>query len=276
MPSSPSPSTFAPSLSRAHSAQHNPPAFLFPPQPQDQPLQNRHSTSSSFYDFDSPSNPYPPPPPRVRRTFPETQWESPVAQQRPQTWLEPFDNASQFHLFVEATSGLPDGAELLSTQSPQSPPRAMPSLFASAQRDTPPQLPQLGLPMREAGSVSVSVPFDAFPVSYQNPHPPQFPEQSQGQNQGQYQYQNQNQNRNQPSYAPRTQAQLFADELERLGGADDEEGRGGQGRGGEEGTDDELPDYAQSQAEMNELKRREAASRAAELERRWARARGRR
>jgi hypothetical protein len=39
--------------------------------------------------------------------------------------------------------------------------------------------------------------------------------------------------------------------------------------------DDELPDYAQSQAEMNARKREEASARARELEARWRGARGR-
>jgi hypothetical protein len=53
-------------------------------------------------------------------------------------------------------------------------------------------------------------------------------------------------------------------ELERLG-LDDDEDR----------NDDELPNYQQSQAEMSERKRKEAASRARELEARWNRSRGR-
>jgi hypothetical protein len=51
-------------------------------------------------------------------------------------------------------------------------------------------------------------------------------------------------------------------ELERLGLAD------------EEHADDELPNYAQSQAQMSELKRREATARARELEARWNSSRG--
>jgi hypothetical protein len=47
-------------------------------------------------------------------------------------------------------------------------------------------------------------------------------------------------------------------ELERLGLEDEVEP-----------DDDELPDYAQSQAEMNARRRREAAERARELEARW-------
>jgi hypothetical protein len=55
-------------------------------------------------------------------------------------------------------------------------------------------------------------------------------------------------------------------ELERLGLEDDDELP----------PEDELPDYAQSQAEMHARKRREAAARAKELEDRWNHARGRR
>lgn len=45
--------------------------------------------------------------------------------------------------------------------------------------------------------------------------------------------------------------------------------------GGSLQDDDELPDYAQSQAEMNAKKRAEAAARARDLEARWRGARGR-
>lgn len=43
----------------------------------------------------------------------------------------------------------------------------------------------------------------------------------------------------------------------------------------EQGPDDELPDYAQSQAEMAAKKREEASARARELEARWRGATGR-
>lgn len=42
----------------------------------------------------------------------------------------------------------------------------------------------------------------------------------------------------------------------------------------EQAPDDELPDYAQSQAEMSAKKREEASARARELEARWRGARG--
>lgn len=45
------------------------------------------------------------------------------------------------------------------------------------------------------------------------------------------------------------------------------------GLDGDEAPDDELPDYAQSQAEMNARKRAEASARARELEARWRGAR---
>jgi hypothetical protein len=56
-------------------------------------------------------------------------------------------------------------------------------------------------------------------------------------------------------------------ELERLGLAEDDD---------VPPPEDELPDYAQSQAEMHARKRKEAAARARELEDRWNHARGRR
>lgn len=43
---------------------------------------------------------------------------------------------------------------------------------------------------------------------------------------------------------------------------------------GHTSDDEELPDYAQSQAEMNARKREEAAARARDLEARWRGARG--
>lgn len=54
-------------------------------------------------------------------------------------------------------------------------------------------------------------------------------------------------------------------ELEMLGLDDDRSG-----------DDDELPDYAQSQAEMSAKKRADAAARARDLEARWRGSRGRR
>jgi hypothetical protein len=210
MPSSPSHSTQPPPFSRALSAHV-------------QPTHPLEASPQRYSSLEAPAARTP----RASRTFPETQWETaasppPPSRPRRQTWLEPFDDASQFHLFVEATSGLPEDAGI----SPASPPGAAPTLFS-----------------RPSAAVPQPVPHSY----YQHP-PPQFQA---------------------PQYGapappqPRTSSQYFAAELEQL-------------EGDEEMPDEELPDYAQSQAEMNARRRIEAARRAAELERSWARARGRR
>ena len=212
MPSSPSHSAQPPPFSRAHSAHV-----------QRTPLE---ASPQRYSSLEAPAAR----PPRASRTFPETQWETaaaspPPSRPRRQTWLEPFDDASQFHLFVEATSGLPDDAGT----SPASPPGAAPTLFARPATAVPPPAPH---------------PY------YQHPPPPLPQIQT-------------------PQYGapapplPRSSSQRFAAELEQL-------------EGDEELPDEELPDYAQSQAEFNARRRTEAARRAAELERSWARARGRR
>ena len=217
MPSSPLHSAQPPPFSRAHSAHV-------------QPTPPLEASPQRYSSLEAPAARTP----RASRTFPETQWETaaaspPPSRPRQQTWLEPFDDASQFHLFVEATSGLPDNAGI----SPTSPPGAAPTLFA-----------------RPATAVPQPAPQPAPHPYYQHPPPP--PPQFQT-----------------PQYGapapplPWTSSQRLAAELEQL-------------EGDEEMPDEELPDYAQSQAEFNARRRTEAARRAAELERSWARARGRR
>jgi hypothetical protein len=68
---------------------------------------------------------------------------------------------------------------------------------------------------------------------------------------------------NAPSSPLRPNLNTINLELERLGLSDNERP-----------PDDELPDYAQSQAEMAAQKRKEASARARELESRWNLARG--
>jgi len=216
MPSSPSHSAQPPPFSRTLSAHAQPTSPL-------------EASPQRYSSLEAPAARTP----RASRTFPETQWETAAAAAPPrpsrprrQTWLEPFDDASQFHLFVEATSGLPDDAGI----SPTSPPGAAPTLFM---RPT-------------TAAAAAAVPQPAPHSYYYHPPPPQFQT---------------------PQYGapapPPTSSQRFAAELEEL------EGDG-------EMPDEELPDYAQSQAEMNARRRMEAARRAAELERSWARARERR
>ena len=214
MPSSPLHSAQPPPFSRALSAHVEPTSSL-------------EASPQRYSSLEAPAARSP----RASRTFPETQWETaaappPPPRPRRQTWLEPFDDASQFHLFVEATSGLPDDAGI----RPASPLSATPTLFTRPTTAAPQPAPQ---------------------SYYQHP-PPQF------------------QTPQYDALAPplaqpllRTSSQRFAAELEQL-------------EGDEEMPDEELPNYAQSQAEMNARRRIEAARRAAELERSWARARGRR
>ena len=210
MPSSPSHSTQPPPFSRALSAHV-------------QPTPPLEASPQRYSSLEAPAARTP----RASRTFPETQWETaasppPPSRPRRQTWLEPFDDASQFHLFVEATSGLPEDAGI----SPTSPPDAAPTLFTR---------PATAVPQPAPHSYYQHSPPQLQAPQYGAPAPPQ----------------------------PRTSSQYFAAELEQL-------------EGDEEMPDEELPDYAQSQAEMNARRRIEAARRAAELERSWARARGRR
>ncbi|OCL06004.1 hypothetical protein AOQ84DRAFT_366167, partial [Glonium stellatum] len=117
MPSSPSHGSYPAPLSRAHSAhvQPTPPLSTSPPPPSSQHQHQHQHTQQRYSALDPPSSRAP----RASRTYPEAQrdittaaasLQQPPARPRPQTWLEPFDDASQFHLFVEATSGLPADA----------------------------------------------------------------------------------------------------------------------------------------------------------------------
>jgi len=213
MPSSPSHSTQPPPFSRAFSAHV-------------QPTPPLEASPQRYSSLEAPAARTP----RTSRTFPETQREAaaaslpppPPSRPRRQTWLGPFDDASQFHLFVEATSGLPEDAGI----SPASPPGAAPTLF---------KRPTTAAPQPAPHSYYQHPPPQLQTPQYGAPAPP----------------------------LPRTSSHRFAAELEQL-------------EGDEEMPDEELPDYAQSQAEMNARRRTEAARRAAELERSWARARGRR
>lgn len=131
--------------------------------------------------------------PRQAQTFPQPSFESFSPQRNAvNTWLEPFDNGSEMHLFAEATSGF--------------------AFSPPTHRVAPPpqQSVQLSIPER-----------------------------------------------------PLTPSQRLAATIQNVAGDEEDE----------VSDDDELPDYQQSQAEAHEKKRREAASRAAELERRWASAR---
>ncbi|KAF2179021.1 hypothetical protein K469DRAFT_597403 [Zopfia rhizophila CBS 207.26] len=249
MPSSPNEyaqaSAQVASLARAHSAAAN---ISSPTQYQAYP---QRSVSMNSFE---------PTPPRARRTFPETSTpstatarESTSERPRPHTWLSPtesFEDASQFHLFVEATSGLLDGdLGFDNTLSPTSPPRLQGSLFSRGRQT------------------------DRIPIPLQNPSATQTPSQYhqvQGWQSMGYDYMPSQSERSHALLQPHLSQQSHLTpnvnainlELERLGLSEDE------------GPEDELPDYAQSQAEMNAKRRKEATDRARELEARWNDARG--
>lgn len=200
-------------------------------------------------------------PPRSR-TFPDTTL-NPTARatissrSRPHTtWLsptEPFTDVSQFHLFAEAMTGLPSDSEPF---SPTGPPQLQGSLFA--RRNANDIIP---LPLQHAQQPSHTLPtrrpqreqrddwqnFEPPPLvssraapalnhSLAVPNPPLDSYQQ---------------------WQPPPQMDAVNAELEMLGLND------------LQGSDDELPDYQQSQAEMAAKKRREASARAKELEARW-------
>lgn len=196
--------------------------------------------------------------PTRARTFPDTTMISPTgrgggsSRTRPHTWLsptEPFADASQFHLFVEATTGLPDESD---PWSPNGPNRLQSSLFARRSSrgsiPVPPQYIPAPIPdrTRQTASWQSFEPPLTSSRSVSAPTSTILP-----------------QNAFRPHHAHLTpHMNAINAELEMLGLEDDSR------------DDDELPDYAQSQAEMNAKKRAEAAARARDLEARWRGARG--
>jgi hypothetical protein len=203
------------------------------------PRQQRSTSMNTFFDAT---------PPRAR-TFPaDTSIASPTMREgvttrpRPHTWLSPtesFSDASQFSLFVQATTGLPEDSDPF---SPTGPPQLQGSLFARRSgNDTIP------LPFQNASAAASS---DAdWRTGWQSFEPPAFAGHAPASS------------LTQP--LPHEQSQRTPDmaainrELEILG-LDDENG-----------LDDELPNYAQSQAETHARRRAEASARAMELEARW-------
>jgi hypothetical protein len=196
-------------------------------------------------------------PPRAR-TFPtETSSANPTMREgvsnrpRPHTWLSPtdsFSDASQFSLFVQATTGLPEDVDPL---SPNGRPQLQGSLFARrGGNDTIP------LPIqhnREPTSRSTHLRTD-----WQNFEPPPFSYRAVSAPVS---------TPPRPEPYQRFQGSPHIDavnrELELLGLEDDN------------APDDELPDYQQSQAEAHARRRAEASARARELEARWRSTRGR-
>lgn len=247
-----------------------------PPQPAD--MQRARSAASHYVDTPQ-YQPYTPPrpqlsdqqraaslgtyfdpAPRPRRSNPVQSGSSTVTARetvsdapRPHTWMsptEPFDDASDFHLFAEATACLPGGFDPL---SPTESPRLQSSLFASTMSNnrvplleripSAPPAPLLETPQYEwtppRQTRDYSVSSSALPS--QNPY-----------------------SDDQSPVSPRLpNLNAINLELERLGLVENETP-----------PDDELPDYAQSQAEMAAQRRKEASARARELESRWNVARG--
>ncbi|KAF2128826.1 hypothetical protein P153DRAFT_386029 [Dothidotthia symphoricarpi CBS 119687] len=183
-------------------------------------------------------------PPRAR-TFPETINSSPITRgrSRPHTWLsptDPFTDASQFHLFAEATTGIPDNSGTFSSNSP---PRLQGSLFARTNSDVPTSL-------RSSSASRTEQSHDI--TDWQNFEIPTFIPRSTPAS-------NPSLHRPELFHSQSTQHMNVVNrELEMLGLDDDDTL-----------PNDELPDYAQSQAEHNAGKRIEALARARELEARW-------
>ncbi|KAF2443366.1 hypothetical protein P171DRAFT_455343 [Karstenula rhodostoma CBS 690.94] len=254
-----------PDMQRAHSAAANyqeiPQYQAYKPRPQVTEQQRAVSLGTPFEPID--------PRPRRGSTFPEsntisslTARESISDAPRPHTWVSPtetrtaFGDTTDFHLFAEATAGLPGGFDAL---SPTETPRLQGSLFARGSQND--RIPLLARDI-QAQFVPVPVPdYDWIPQ-----HAPRdysvsnsaFPQVSSSALPRRDSY-----DMNGPPSPPRPNLNTINLELERLGLSDNERP-----------PDDELPDYAQSQAEMAAQKRKEASARARELESRWNLARG--
>ncbi|KAH6868317.1 hypothetical protein BKA58DRAFT_192306 [Alternaria rosae] len=228
--------------------------YSLPPQQQSSRPQQQRAVSMNPY-FETASTPR-------SRTFPEstlgvTARDNGSGRPRPHTtWGSPteaFTDVSQFHLFAEAMTGLPNDTEAF---SPTGPPQLRGSLFA--RRNTNDTIP---IPLQHPQSSSRSQPtrrpareqrydwqnFEPPPLissraapalnhSMSVPNPP-FDAYQQWQ--------------------PPSRMDAVTAELNLLGLNDPQ------------GSDDELPDYQQSQAEMAAKKRQEASARARELEARW-------
>jgi hypothetical protein len=247
--SAPAPAT----MSRAHSSaadysdftqyqSYTPPLHL-QPQPQS-PLTLRQVRATSMNTYFDASQPR-------ARTFPDTVTSPSMrggvsSRPRPHTWLSPtdsFSDASQFSLFVQATTGLNESAPF----SPNGPPQLQGSLFARTSGND-----RIPLPFQNA-SAAVDEPRLAHSqTEWQNFEPPSFATQSVSASMH---------DTSRPESSPQPDGSFDMTavnrELELLGLDDTRR------------LDEELPDYAQSQAEAHERRREEASARARELEARW-------
>ncbi|OAG01785.1 uncharacterized protein CC84DRAFT_1100170 [Paraphaeosphaeria sporulosa] len=252
-------------MQRAHSAAAHYPDIpqyqAYTPRPQVTEQQRAVSLGTPFEPID--------PRPRRGSTFPEsstisssTARESISDAPRPHTWVSPtethaaFGDTTDFHLFAEATAGLPGGFDAL---SPMETPRLQGSLFARGTQND--RIPLLA---RETPAQSVPVPvpdYDWMPP--QGPRDYSVSSSALPQISSSALPRRDSYDMNGPSSPLRPNLNTINLELERLGLSDSERP-----------PDDELPDYAQSQAEMAAQKRKEASARARELESRWNLARG--
>jgi hypothetical protein len=232
----------------------------------------RPRTASSSPIVSSMNKPLPPLP-RPLEDFPNPltlntqQTSTPVIIESPkamETEAEGFTSPTEFALFAEATSSfsfLPSTFEAVPSPTPSPQPysqqQTYPSQSHSQTLPLPPRhhipLPQLITPRSRSvpsasgpshhRSSSSSAP---MPMPVRRSSPPQQQLLPRG------------------SPQPPTRAQLLAEALE---GIDDDD---------ERGRDDELPDYATSQAEASAKQRNEATRRARELEENWLRGRAER
>lgn len=168
---------------------------------------------------------------------------------RPHTWLSPtesFSDASQYSLFVQATTGLPEDSDSF---SPNTPPQLQGSLFA--RRGGNDIIP---IPLQHPASAAPR----AARTDWQNFEPPAFTSRTAtAPNFSQPNPRHDHHIQETPHIAAVNR------ELQMLGLEDDNV------------ADEELPNYQQSQAEAHERRRAEASARARELEARWRSTRGR-
>ncbi|KAI2485021.1 hypothetical protein Ptr902_03961 [Pyrenophora tritici-repentis] len=213
------------------------------------PQQQRAVSMSPYFDTTAPlrSRTHPEP------TLSPTARENMSIRPRPHTtYLSPTENftdITQWHLFAEAMTGLPTNSEPF---SPTGTPQLQGSLFA--RRSASDTIP---IPLQNPQRSSQRLPRDNWQYyessrtssraattlnhSLPVPNPPRVAYQQ---------------------WQPPLHMNAVTSELQMLGLNDAPE------------SDDELPDYQQSQAEMEAKKRREASARARELEARWRGARG--
>lgn len=209
-----------------------------------------------------------PPPPRRGSTFPEstslstaTTRESVSGAPRPHTWVSPtetFGDTTDFHLFAEAIAGLPGGFDPL---SPSETPRLQGSLFGRVTQND--RIPLLDRNVPAQSTPVTEIPDYDWMPQQQAPRSQASPDSDRPRTSASALPRRDSYDINAPPSPRVSNMNTINLELERLGLADNERP-----------PDDELPNYAQSQAEMAALKQKEASARARELESRWNLARG--